>query len=172
MATQAEEEKEDLLYPDSDGKPIADNTLQFEWIVRLKNNLDYQYHDDPNVLVVGDLLWYAVHGEGEDYVLQIGNGAGKISQRKRGERAAIERVQGIGTSGNGLVESLAGFRVILLVKIQLAEFFVVPHRRIVDDLRFQLVDTRAAADPLEEISKQTNVRQGLDHHARCQPCPL
>jgi Uma2 family endonuclease len=63
MATQTEEEKEDLLYPDSDGKPMADNTLQFEWIVRIQGNLDDQYRDDPKVLVVGDLLWYAVRGE-------------------------------------------------------------------------------------------------------------
>jgi Uma2 family endonuclease len=48
----------DLVFPDSDGKPMADNTLQFEWIVTIKGNLDAHYADDPNTLVVGDLLWY------------------------------------------------------------------------------------------------------------------
>ena len=62
MATQTKEDLERLLYPESDGKPMADNTLQFQWIVRIQGNLDDQYRDDPNVLVVGDLLWYPAQG--------------------------------------------------------------------------------------------------------------
>ena len=30
----------EIIYPDSDGQPMADNTLQFRWIVLLKENLD------------------------------------------------------------------------------------------------------------------------------------
>ena len=29
-----------LIYPDSDGQPMADNTLQFRWIVLIKENLE------------------------------------------------------------------------------------------------------------------------------------
>ncbi len=29
----------DIEYPDSDGKPMADNTEQYEWIVKIKENL-------------------------------------------------------------------------------------------------------------------------------------
>jgi hypothetical protein len=29
-----------IVYPDSDGKPMADNTLQFRWIVTIKEGLD------------------------------------------------------------------------------------------------------------------------------------
>lgn len=60
VKTQAELEQE--LYPDSDGQPMADNTLQFQWIVTLQGNLDALFRDDPNVFVGGDLLWYAVEG--------------------------------------------------------------------------------------------------------------
>jgi len=52
-----------IHYPESDGQPMADNTEQFHWIVLLKNNLDALFADDPNVLVVGDLLWYPVEGQ-------------------------------------------------------------------------------------------------------------
>jgi Uma2 family endonuclease len=52
-----------LFYPESDGKPIAENTLQFEWIEKIKGNLDALYKDDPNVFVAGDLLWYPVEEE-------------------------------------------------------------------------------------------------------------
>ena len=51
-----------IEYPDSDGKPMADNTKQFRWIVTIEGGLDAQYRDDPNVFVAGDLLWYPVEG--------------------------------------------------------------------------------------------------------------
>lgn len=50
----------EIIYPDSDGKPMADNTEQFQWIVTVKENLELMYADDPNVFVAGDLLWYPV----------------------------------------------------------------------------------------------------------------
>jgi Uma2 family endonuclease len=52
-----------ITYPESDGKPIAENTLQFRWIVTLQGGIDAQYRNDPNVFVAGDLLWYPVEGE-------------------------------------------------------------------------------------------------------------
>lgn len=52
----------DIKYPTSDGQPMAENTLQFEWIVALQGNLDAMYADDPNVFVAGDLLWYPIEG--------------------------------------------------------------------------------------------------------------
>ena len=53
----------ELLYPTSDGKPMAENTEQFEWIVKLQGGLDAYYADDPDVFVAGDLLWYPVAGQ-------------------------------------------------------------------------------------------------------------
>ncbi|NEQ99605.1 MAG: Uma2 family endonuclease [Cyanothece sp. SIO2G6] len=50
---------EDVLYPDSDGKPMADNTLQYKWIVRLVSNLKHLLKDQT-AFVAGDLLWYPV----------------------------------------------------------------------------------------------------------------
>jgi Uma2 family endonuclease len=51
---------DDLLYPDSDGKPMADNTEQYEWIVKIKENLEILCADNPDVFIAGDLLWYPV----------------------------------------------------------------------------------------------------------------
>src|SRR3990172_5660290 len=51
-----------IIYPDSDGKPMADNTLQFNWIVKITENLEIMYEHEPNVFVAGDLLWYHVEG--------------------------------------------------------------------------------------------------------------
>jgi Uma2 family endonuclease len=52
-----------IVYPDSDGKPMADNTRQFRWITTIKANLDWLFANDADVFVGGDLLWYPVEGD-------------------------------------------------------------------------------------------------------------
>ncbi len=42
---------------------MSDNTLQFKWIVTIKEGLEAPFRDDPNVFVAGGLLWYPVKGE-------------------------------------------------------------------------------------------------------------
>ncbi len=49
-----------IIYPDRDGKPMSDNTLQFRWIVTIEEGFEAIYRDDPKVFVAGDLLWYPV----------------------------------------------------------------------------------------------------------------
>ncbi len=51
-----------LIYPESDGKPMADNTKQFRWIVVIKENLELLFATDDQVFIAGDLLWYPVKG--------------------------------------------------------------------------------------------------------------
>lgn len=41
---------------------MAENTLQFEWIVTIKGGIDHLFDADPNVFVAGDLFWYPVEG--------------------------------------------------------------------------------------------------------------
>jgi Uma2 family endonuclease len=53
----------EVHYPDSDGMPMADNMLQFEWIVTIQGNLDLLFANDANVLVAGDNLIYPVKGQ-------------------------------------------------------------------------------------------------------------
>ena len=52
----------DVVYPESDGKPMADNTLQWEWMVLIVQELREQFAGQ-DVLVAGDLLWYPVEGQ-------------------------------------------------------------------------------------------------------------
>ena len=51
-----------IHYPESDGKPMADNTKQFHWITVIKQNLDWLFAQDSQVFIAGDLLWYPVEG--------------------------------------------------------------------------------------------------------------
>jgi Uma2 family endonuclease len=56
------ETKPEIIYPDRDGEPMADNTKQFRWIVTVKENLEILFANNPEVFVAGDLLWYPVQG--------------------------------------------------------------------------------------------------------------
>ena len=60
-ATQRRTPKE-IIYPESDGKPMADGTKQYDWITRIKGGLEAQFNDDPRVFLAGDLFWYPSKG--------------------------------------------------------------------------------------------------------------
>ena len=54
--------RSEIIYPESDGKPMADNTLQFTYIVTIQGGIAALFADRPDVFVAGDLLWYPVEG--------------------------------------------------------------------------------------------------------------
>ncbi len=53
---------EEIIYPSSDGQPMAESTIQYELIVKIKEGCESLFKDDPNVFVAADLLWYPVEG--------------------------------------------------------------------------------------------------------------
>ncbi|MGB0560550.1 MAG: Uma2 family endonuclease [Spirulinaceae cyanobacterium] len=88
--------KPEILYPDSDGKPMADNTKQYKWIVRLVENLKYLLREQT-AFVAGDLLWYPVQvGKGEtppsqapDAMVVLGRPDGERGSYKQWEEEGI-----------------------------------------------------------------------------------
>lgn len=50
---------EGIFYPCSDGKPMADDTLQYQWIVTIKEGLETLL---PNDFIAADVFWYPVKG--------------------------------------------------------------------------------------------------------------
>lgn len=52
-----------VVYPDSDGQPVADNDLQYRVMADLRHALDIRYEADPDVYVSTDLLIYYVEGD-------------------------------------------------------------------------------------------------------------
>jgi Uma2 family endonuclease len=63
MITSLPPPKQNIIYPSSDGQPMADNTKQFRWIVVIQQNLEWLFAEDDSVFVAGDLLWYPVEGD-------------------------------------------------------------------------------------------------------------
>jgi Uma2 family endonuclease len=53
---------DEIIYPSSDGKRMAENTKQYRYITMIKGGLGSLFYERPDVLVVADLLWYPVEG--------------------------------------------------------------------------------------------------------------
>jgi hypothetical protein len=80
-----------ITYPDSDGQLMADNTKQFNWIVRIKENLEVLFADHPDIFVAGDLLWYPVEGNNTirrapDVMVAFGRPKGDRGSQTMGRR--------------------------------------------------------------------------------------
>jgi Uma2 family endonuclease len=80
----------EILYPESDGQPMANNTEHFEIIVLIKGNLDILFADQPNVFVAGDLFWYPIKDNNKikyapDVMVAVGRPKGRRSSYKQWE---------------------------------------------------------------------------------------
>src|SRR5436853_4570020 len=96
--------REDIVYPDSYGQPMADNTLQFEWIMTIKGNLDAVFRNDPNVFVAGDLLWYPVEG---DNTIRQAPDAMVVFGRPKGDRGSYRQWEEEGIAPQVVFEVLS-----------------------------------------------------------------
>ncbi|WP_017306451.1 Uma2 family endonuclease [Spirulina subsalsa] len=100
-----------VIYPDSDGQPMAENTQQFQWIVVIKENLEILFAHRPDVFVAGDLLWYPVEGDNKtrqapDAMVAIGRPKGHRGSYRQWEEDNIapQVVFEILSPGNRLAE--------------------------------------------------------------------
>ena len=48
----------EIIYPESDGLPLAENTIQFRFITTIVGGIAGIYKEQPNVFIAGDLFWY------------------------------------------------------------------------------------------------------------------
>ncbi|GAC1461783.1 MAG: hypothetical protein NVSMB70_08150 [Chamaesiphon sp.] len=111
VSQQQSPPQSDVIYPDSDGKPMSDNTKQFRWIVVVQQNLEWLFAEEPNVFVAGDLLWYAVEGNNKirqapDVMVALGRPKGDRGsyQQWKEDNIAPQVVFEILSPGNTLTE--------------------------------------------------------------------
>jgi len=83
-----------VIYPETDGQPMGENTLQWRWIVALVTGLETMFHHDPNVFVAGDLFWYPVEGnntivQAPDAMVAIGRPKGDRGSYKQWEEGNV-----------------------------------------------------------------------------------
>ncbi len=83
-----------VIYPDSDGLPMANNTDQFRWILVIEQNLEWMYANDQNVFVAGDLFWYPIEGRSNivnapDVMVAFGTHKGRRSSYQQWNESGI-----------------------------------------------------------------------------------
>jgi Uma2 family endonuclease len=108
--------KTEVIYPDCDGNPMSDNTLQFSWIVKIKENLEILFANESNVFIAGDLLWYPIEGDNKtrrapDTMVAFGRSKGYRGsyQQWLEDNIAPQVVFEILSPGNRLAEMTAKF---------------------------------------------------------------
>jgi Uma2 family endonuclease len=79
---------EDIFYPEGDGKPMADNTKQFRWILTIQQNIDWLYANDDRVFVAGDLFWYPVKGQNK---IVVAPDTMVVFGRPKGDRGSYQQ---------------------------------------------------------------------------------
>ena len=62
MSADITADEPQIIYPESDGKPMADNTLQLDWMMKIIGELRDQFAKQQ-VFVAGNLFWYPVKGQ-------------------------------------------------------------------------------------------------------------
>lgn len=55
-------DRQTILYPEDNGEPFAENTLQYEYIVTIKEGLEALFAHRDDVFIAADLLWYPAVG--------------------------------------------------------------------------------------------------------------
>jgi Uma2 family endonuclease len=96
-----------VAYPDSDGKPMADNTEQFYWIVLIKEGLEALFADRQDVFVAGDLLWYPPEHSGPGSVEPKAPDAMVVFGRPKGRRGSYVQVREDGIAPQVVFEVLS-----------------------------------------------------------------
>lgn len=141
-----------IIYPDSDGLPMSDNTKQFRWIVTIKENLELIYAQNPDVFVAGDLLWYPVEGDNTirqapDIMVALG--------RPKGDRGSYQQWQEDGIAPQVVFEILSpGNRMgAMNRKLRFYEQYGVNEYYIYDPDRVDFVGWIRNGDRLESIDE-------------------
>ncbi|MBD2655379.1 Uma2 family endonuclease [Synechocystis sp. FACHB-383] len=150
----------EIIYPDSDGQPMADNTKQFRWIVLLKENLECLFANDPQVFVAGDLLWYPVEGSPN---IRVAPDVFVVFGRPKGDRGSYRQWQEDNIPPQVVFEILSPGNTIkeMTKKLQFYSRYGVEEYYIYDPDCQELVGLQRSADELTVIEDINNWQSPL-----------
>ncbi|BAY29824.1 hypothetical protein NIES2107_16680 [Nostoc carneum NIES-2107] len=142
----------EVIYPQSDGQPMADNTEQFTWIVKIKENLEILFASSADVFIAGDLFWYPVQGnpnikQAPDTMVVFGRPKGKRGSYLQWEEDNIppQVVFEILSPGNTLKE--------MTKKLQFYQRYGVEEYYIYDPAKNDLNGLLRSGDSFEVIEE-------------------
>ena len=143
-----------IIYPESDGQLMADNTKQFELIVLIKKNLDLLFANDPNVFVAGDLLWYPVEG---DNVTRRAPDVMVVFGRPKGDRGSYLQWREDNIPPQVVFEILSPSNSVkeMITKYKFYEHYGVEEYYLYDPEKLELGGWLCSHDELAEIPQMT-----------------
>ncbi|GAB4202373.1 MAG: Uma2 family endonuclease [Roseiflexaceae bacterium] len=152
-----------IVYPESDGQAMADNTVQFRWIVTLVGGLEALFRDRPDVFVAGDLLWYPVEGCPD---LRVAPDALVVFGRPKGDRGSYMQWREDGVAPQVVFEVLSpGNRPLeMLRKLNFYQHYGVEEFYIYDPDAGELEGFVRDGDrllPVEEMNGWASPRLGI-----------
>jgi Uma2 family endonuclease len=153
----------EIFYPESDGKPVAENTIQFDWIQILYGELDEQFRDQSDVFVAGDFFWYPVEGDpsivqAPDVMLAFGRPKGHRSSYRQWVEGGIapQVVFEIFSPSNGEDELEEKFSFYQLYGVE--EYYLIdPYEKTVDGYRRR----KNLLTPIHKIGDWKSPRLGI-----------
>lgn len=150
MTIEIQLPQQQVIYPESDGQPMADNTKQFRWIMTIQGGLDALFKDAPDVFVAGDLLWYPVEG---DNVTRKAPDTMVVFGRPKGDRGSYQQWQENNIPPQVVFEILSpGNRLTeMLNKLKFYERYGVEEFYIYDPDRFDLAGWLRSGEELREV---------------------
>jgi Uma2 family endonuclease len=152
MVTLPSPLQKDIIYPDSDGQPMADNTKQFELIVLIKKNLDLLFINEPNVFVAGDLLWYPIEGDNKN---RIAPDVMVILGRPKGDRGSYQQWKEDNIPPQVVFEILSPGNTVkeMVRKYKFYEHYGVEEYYLYDPERHELTGWLRSGSELQEIDE-------------------
>ena len=160
----------EIVYPDSDGQPMADNTRQFRYIVTIQGGLAALFADRPDVFVAGDLLWYPVEGNNR---LRAAPDVMVVFGRPPGDRGSYQQWQENGLAPQVVFEVLSPGNTVaeMTRKFRFYERYGVEEYYVYDPDRGSLDGWLRRGEYLEDVpdmegwvSPRLRVRFSLDGH--------
>jgi Uma2 family endonuclease len=131
---------------------MAENTVQFRWIVTIKEGLEKVFRDRPDVFVAGDLLWYPVE---EQPKTRQAPDAMVVFGRPKGDRGSYMQWVEAGIAPQVVFEILSpGNRYKKMIKkFDFYQRHGVEEYYVYDPESFELDGWKRSGDQLEEIDE-------------------
>ncbi len=139
-----------IVYPEDNGEPLAENTIQYRWIVTIHGNLAALFADRPDVFLAADLLWYPVEGRPE---ISAAPDTMVVFGRPKGERRSYKQWEEDGLGPQVVFEVLSPSNRFgpMLKKFQFYDEFEVEEYYLYDPETIELTAYRREGEHLVEI---------------------
>jgi Uma2 family endonuclease len=79
---------DEVIYPETDGQPMAESTTQYNLITMLKDGIDALFADRDDIFTAADLFWYPVKGNSG---LRVAPDVMVVFGRPRGDRSSYKQ---------------------------------------------------------------------------------